>query len=60
MIHGESEINTASIDPRRFGSYANKEYNAAKGHEAYAKMYVLQLPGEERPAGRPARTTPHV
>jgi len=58
MIHGESDINTASIDPRRFGSYANKEYNAAKGHEAYAKMYVLQLPGEERPAGRPARTTP--
>lgn len=58
MVHGESEINTASIDPRRFGSYADKDYSAAKGHEAYAKMYVLQLPGEERPAGRPARTTP--
>ena len=57
MIHGESEINTASIDPRRFGSYAHKEYSAAKGHEVYAKMYELQLPGEERPAGRPARTT---
>jgi len=58
MIHGESEINTASIDPRRFGSYADTDYNAAKGHEVYAKMYVLQLPGEERPAGRLARTTP--
>jgi dimethylglycine dehydrogenase len=58
MVHGESEINTASIDPRRFGSFADKEYSAAKGHEAYAMMYVLQLPGEERPAGRLARTAP--
>ncbi len=58
MIHGESEINMASMDPRRFGSYADKKYNADKGHEAYAKMYVLQLPGEERSGGRPARTTP--
>jgi len=58
MIHGESEINMSSVDPRRFGSYADKGYSAAKGHEVYAKMYVLQLPGEERPAGRTARTTP--
>ena len=58
MVHGETEINTASIDPRRFGAYADKSYNAAKGHEAYAEMYNLLLPGEERPAGRPARTSP--
>jgi dimethylglycine dehydrogenase len=58
MVHGESEINTASIDPRRFGSYADTKYCSAKGHQAYANMYILQLPGEERPAGRPARTTP--
>jgi len=58
MIHGESEINMASVDPRRFGSYANKKYNADKGHEAYSKMYELLLPGEERLAGRKARTTP--
>ncbi|MFP6678508.1 MAG: FAD-dependent oxidoreductase, partial [Pirellulaceae bacterium] len=58
MVHGESEINMASVDPRRFGSYADKAYSSAKGHEAYAKMYNLLLPGEERPAGRPARTSP--
>jgi dimethylglycine dehydrogenase len=58
MVHGEPEINTASIDPRRFGAYADEAYSAAKGHEAYAEMYNLQLPGEERPAGRPARTSP--
>lgn len=56
IIHGESEINMASLDPRRFGSFADKAYCADKGHEAYSKMYLLQLPGEERLAGRPART----
>lgn len=35
-----------------------KKYSADKGHEAYSKMYELLLPGEERPAGRSARTTP--
>ncbi|MCP4784542.1 MAG: FAD-dependent oxidoreductase [Fuerstiella sp.] len=58
MVHGEAEINMASVDPRRFGSWADKEYSSAKGHEAYAEMYNLLLPGEERPAGRPARTSP--
>jgi len=58
MVHGEADINMASVDPRRFGSYADKEYSSAKGHEAYAEMYNLLLPGEERPAGRPARTSP--
>ena len=53
-----TEQNMASIDPRRFGSYADKAYNLAKGHEVYSEMFVLQLPGEERAAGRPARTTP--
>lgn len=58
MVHGESEINMASVDPRRFGKYADTAYCEAKGHEVYAEMYNLLLPGEERPAGRPARTTP--
>ncbi len=58
MVHGESEINMASVDPRRFGAYADLPYNEAKGHEVYAEMYNLLLPGEERPSGRPARTAP--
>ncbi|MGB3714245.1 MAG: FAD-dependent oxidoreductase [Candidatus Promineifilaceae bacterium] len=58
MVHGETEINMIRVDPRRFGSYAGKEYNRAKSHQGYKFMYVLHLPGEERPAGRPARTSP--
>jgi dimethylglycine dehydrogenase len=58
MVHGETEINLVRVDPRRFGDYADQEYSRAKAHQGYKYMYVLHLPGEERPAGRPARTSP--
>jgi dimethylglycine dehydrogenase len=58
MIHGAAEINMLGVDPRRFGSFADQEYARAKAHQDYAFMYVLRLPGEERPAGRPKRTNP--
>jgi dimethylglycine dehydrogenase len=55
--HGDAEINMAGIDPRRFGAYAPGGYTKAKSHEDYEHMYILHLPGEERMAGRPARTS---
>ena len=57
MVRGDSEINMAGVDPRRFGAYADEKYTRAMAFQDYAHMYVLHLPGEERPAGRPARTT---
>jgi dimethylglycine dehydrogenase len=30
MVHGDSEINMASVDPRRFGGYADQAYTRAK------------------------------
>ncbi len=58
MVHGDTEINMVRVDPRRFGSYADHEYSKAKAFQSYKYMYILHLPGEERPAGRPARTSP--
>ncbi len=58
MVHGDSEINMAGLDPRRFGRYAPGEYTHAKSRQDYEHMYALHLPGEERPAARGARTTP--
>jgi dimethylglycine dehydrogenase len=58
MVHGASEINMVGVDPRRFGPYADKDYASAKSHQDYKHMYALHLPGEERPAARPARTSP--
>lgn len=54
MVHGDSEINMASFDPRRFGDYSDGQYTIAKSRQDYEHMYALHLPGEERPAGRGA------
>ncbi len=58
MVHGDSEINMAGLDPRRFGGYAPGDYTRAKSVQDYQHMYALHLPGEERPAARNARITP--
>ncbi len=58
IIHGDAEINMLSLDPRRFGPYADADYTRAKSFQDYHHMYAAHMPGEERPAGRPARTTP--
>jgi dimethylglycine dehydrogenase len=58
IMHGSADINMVGVDPRRFGSFADQEYARAKAHQDYTYMYVLRLPGEERPAGRPKRTSP--
>jgi dimethylglycine dehydrogenase len=57
MVHGDAEINMAGVDPRRFGGYADGAYTAAKSHQDYAHMYATHLPGDERPAARPARAS---
>ena len=58
MVHGSADINMVGFDPRRFGSYADKEYTDAWAHQEYWDMYDMILPGEERVGGRPARITP--
>lgn len=55
IVHGESEINMAGLDPRRFGDWADEDYVRDRSIEDYEHMYALHLPGEERPAGRGKR-----
>ena len=55
MVHGASEINMTSFDPRRFGVYADPDYTRAMSHQDYEHMYAIHHPGEERPAGRNLR-----
>ena len=57
MVHGAAEINMVGLDSRRFGDYADQDYTSAKSHQDYTHMYAPFLPGEERPAARPARTS---
>ena len=58
MVEGEPEIDMWSLDPRRFGNWMTKAYAARKNEEAYAHVYVLHHPDEEREACRPLRTAP--
>ena len=58
IVEGEPSIDMLGVDPRRFGPYADKGYLIEKNEEAYAKVFTLHYPDEERVAGRPLRQTP--
>lgn len=58
IVHGEPEWDFWIFDPRRFTDYANKTYVVSKAIELYQNEYGIGYPVEERPAGRPAKTTP--
>ena len=58
MVNGEAEIDMASLDPKRYGSWMTTEYACRKNEEAYEHVYILHHPDEERPAARPLRTAP--
>ena len=58
IVAGEPTIDMLGVDPRRFGDYATKDYLIEKNEEAYASVFVIHYPDEERPAARPLRTAP--
>jgi dimethylglycine dehydrogenase len=58
VVQGEPEWDMWALDPRRYAGYATKTYALVKAVETYQNEYAIGFPYEERPAGRPARTTP--
>jgi dimethylglycine dehydrogenase len=58
MVAGEAEIDMASLDPKRFGSWITTEYASRKNEECYDHVFILHHPDEEREAARPLRTAP--
>ncbi len=58
IVEGEPSIDMLGVDPRRFGPYADKGYLIEKNEEAYAKVFTVHYPDEERAAARPLRQTP--
>lgn len=58
IVEGEPSIDMMGVDPRRFGPYATEGYLRAKNEEAYANVFTLHYPDEERAAARPLKTTP--
>ena len=58
IVGGEPPMDPISIDARRFGGYADRDYRVTKAIECFAAQFGIHYPYEERPAGRPKRVTP--
>ena len=58
IIDGQPPFDIWSVDRRRFKDYATFDYTVAKAVEVYQNEYAVGFPFEERPAGRPAYTSP--
>ena len=58
IVEGEPTIDMLGVEPRRFGDYATKDYLVEKNEEAYAHVFIIHYPDEERPAARPLKTAP--
>jgi len=58
IVDGEPTIDMLGVDPRRFGDYATKSFLIDKNEEAYANVFTIHYPDEEREAGRPLRQAP--
>jgi dimethylglycine dehydrogenase len=58
MVEGEAEIDMASLDPKRYGSWMTTDYAVQKNEECYEHVFILHHPDEEREAARPLRTAP--
>ena len=58
IVDGEPTVDMMGVDPRRFGPYASRGYLKAKNEEAYANVFIIHYPDEERPAARPLKQSP--
>ncbi|MFK8022060.1 MAG: FAD-dependent oxidoreductase [Pseudomonadales bacterium] len=58
MVHGQTELNMASLDCRRFGDWVDKDYCITKAIESYEVMYTAMGATEARPIARAKRISP--
>ncbi|MEM9477687.1 MAG: FAD-dependent oxidoreductase [Pseudomonadota bacterium] len=58
MVHGAADISMRDYDPRRFGSYATKDWQVIKAEEDYCLRHEIPFPHFNRLAGRPIKPSP--
>jgi len=58
MTEGDPGLDVTMWDVTRYGPWAGKAYTRARTADMYATRFKTVFPYEERPAGRPVRTTP--
>jgi dimethylglycine dehydrogenase len=57
VVNGEPDWDVWPLDCRRYLPFATRTYALAKALETYQNEYGVGYPQEERPAGRPAKTS---
>ena len=58
MVHGAADISMRDYDPRRFGSYATKDWQVIKAKEDYCLRHEIPFPHFNRLDGRPVKPSP--
>ncbi len=58
IVHGAADISMREFDPRRFGPYADKEWQVIKAKEDYCLRHEIPFPHFNRLAGRPVKPSP--
>ncbi|MBO9411667.1 MULTISPECIES: FAD-dependent oxidoreductase [unclassified Ruegeria] len=58
MVHGAADISMREFDPRRFGSYATKNWQVIKAEEDYCLRHEIPFPHFNRLEGRPIKPSP--
>ena len=58
MVHGAADISMREFDPRRFGPYADKDWQVLKAKEDYCLRHEVPFPHFNRLAGRPVKPSP--
>ncbi|MEM7214534.1 MAG: FAD-dependent oxidoreductase [Pseudomonadota bacterium] len=58
IVHGSSDISMREFDPRRFGDYAQKDWQIKKAHEDYCLRHEIPFPHFNRLEGRPIKPSP--
>ncbi|MEM7499609.1 MAG: glycine cleavage T C-terminal barrel domain-containing protein, partial [Pseudomonadota bacterium] len=52
IVHGQTEWDMWSVDPRRYTAYADDDFAKQKGMEIYGHEYAMHFPRHAWPAGR--------
>eukprot|EP01083_Nonionella_stella_P077619 212038_1 len=58
MTNGEPPYELLECDPERYGQWTTRNFTREKVRETYGFNNSITCPHEERPAGRPVRTSP--
>ena len=58
MVHGETEINTRSMDPRRYGDFSNDTFIVERTKDEFMRRHDTPCPGRQFESLRPLNKHP--